>query len=125
VRQRIELVEFDYRHQEMPPGFDAAFLSNIIHSEDSPTNRVLMRTCYRGLERGGMVIVKDHVMNAELTEPAVGAVFSLYLLLTTAGRDYSFAEISGWLNQAGFTGISRQPLPSPPFSSTVVTAHKA
>lgn len=125
VRARIELVEFDYRHQEMPPGFDAVFLSNIIHSEDARTNRALMHTCYRGLSQGGIVMIKDHVMNADLTEPAAGAVFSLYLLLTTAGRDYSFEEISGWLSEAGFAGISRQPLPSPPFSSTVVTARKA
>ncbi|HZY59306.1 MAG TPA: methyltransferase, partial [Candidatus Binataceae bacterium] len=92
VRPRIELIEFDYRHQEMPPGFDAVSLSNIIHSEDARTNRALIHTCYRGLEQAGIVIIKDHVMNADLTEPAVGAVFSLYLLLTTAGRDYSFEE---------------------------------
>ena len=125
VRARIELVEFDYRHQEMPPGFDAVFLSNIIHSEDARTNRALMHTCYRGLSQGGIVMIKDHVMNADLTQPAAGAVFSLYLLLTTSGRDYSFEEIGGWLSEAGFTGIGRQPLPSPPFSSSVVTARKA
>ncbi len=32
VTPRIELIEYDYRSQEMPAGFDAVFLSNIIHS---------------------------------------------------------------------------------------------
>jgi SAM-dependent methyltransferase len=122
---RIELVEFDYHHQEMPAGFDAVFLSNIIHSENTRTNQALFHKCYRGLGRGGIVVVKDHVMDADLTQPAVGAVFSLYLLLTTSGRDYSFEEISGWLREAGFAAIRRQALPSPPFSSAMVTARKA
>jgi SAM-dependent methyltransferase len=121
---RIELVEFDYRREELPVGFDAAFLSNIIHSEDTPTNRALIHQCYRGLNRGGMVVIKDHVMNADLTQPATGAVFSLYLLLTTLGRDYSFEEIGGWLREAGLVDIRSQPLPSPPFSSSVVTARR-
>jgi 3-hydroxy-5-methyl-1-naphthoate 3-O-methyltransferase len=119
---RIELVEYDYRRQELPAGFDAIFLSNIIHSEDEPANRALLQRCYRGLPPGGIVIIKDHIMNADLTEPAAGAVFSLYLLLTTRGRDYSFDEVAQWLREAGFTGIRRQALPSPPFNSSVVTA---
>jgi O-methyltransferase domain/Dimerisation domain len=121
---RIELIEFDYRSQELPPGFDAAFLSNIIHSEDEAANRALVHKCYRGLNRGGMVMIKDHVMNHDLTEPAAGAVFSLYLLLTTPGRDYSFDEIGQWLREAGFADIRRRPLPAPPFNSSVVTAVK-
>lgn len=121
---RIELVEYDYHRQELPAGFDAIFLSNIIHSEDAPTNRALLQRCYRGLHPGGIVILKDHIMNADLTEPAAGAVFSLYLLLTTPGRDYSFDEVAQWLREAGFAGIRRQALPSPPFSSSVVTARR-
>ena len=50
-------------------------------------------------------------MNADLTQPAAGAVFSLYLLLTTPGRDYSFEEIGEWLREAGFGGISRRSCP--------------
>ena len=118
---RIELIEYDYLRQELPARFDAIFLSNIIHSEDAPTSRALFQRCYRGLRPGGIVIIKDHIMNADLTEPAAGAVFSLYLLLTTPGRDYSFDEVAQWLREAGFADIRRQALPAPPFSSSVVT----
>ncbi len=124
ITPRIELIRYDYRSQELPPGFDAIFLSNIIHSEDEATNRALLGRCYRGLPAGGMVIIKDHVMNAELTEPAAGALFSLYLLLTTPGRDYSFDEIAQWLRESGFADIRHRALPSPPFSSSVVTARR-
>src|SRR5260370_40824506 len=109
----------------MPSGFDAVFISNIIHSENARTNQVLFHKCYRGLGRGGIVVIKDHVMDAGLTQPAVGAVFSLYLLLTTSGRDYSFEEISGWLRESGFADIRRQALPSPPVGSAMVTPRTA
>ena len=125
VASRIDLVEYDYHTGKLPVGFDAVLLSNVVHSEDAAANRALIRGCYRGLNRGGMLIIKDHVMNADLTQPAAGAVFSLYLLLTTPGRDYSFEEIGEWLREAGFAGISRRDLPSPPFSSSLVTARKA
>jgi hypothetical protein len=63
-------------------------------------------------------------MDSGLTAPAAGAIFSLYLLLTTTGRDYSYDEICNWLRDAGFTDIRMETLPSPPFSSSVVLARK-
>jgi hypothetical protein len=63
-------------------------------------------------------------MDRDLIEPAAGAVFSLYLLLTTRGRDYSFDETAEWLEAAGFADIRLTALPSPPFTSSIVTARK-
>jgi 3-hydroxy-5-methyl-1-naphthoate 3-O-methyltransferase len=124
VASRIELVTVDYLRGELPGPVDAIFLSNIIHSEDERTNAELMRKCGRALARGGIIAIKDHVMNSDFTEPRAGAIFSLYLLLTTRGRDYSLGEISGWLATAGFADVRMQRLPSPPFTSSLVTARK-
>lgn len=122
--ERIELVSFDYSRDEIPVRCGAILLSNVIHSETEETNRTLAHKCFRALIPGGQLIVKDHVMNRELTEPAAGALFSLYLLLTTHGRDYSFEEVRGWLADAGFVEIELRTLPSPPFSSSLVIARK-
>jgi len=103
---------------------DAIFMSNIIHSENEETNAALMKKCARALATGGMLIVKDHVMNAELTEPQAGAVFALYLMLTTEGRDYSLDELSAWMRDAGLGAIEERRLPSPPFTSSIVIARK-
>lgn len=121
---KIELVSVDYLKDEIPGPRDALFMSNIIHSETPATNAALMKKCFAALRAGGRLIVKDHVMNRELTEPRAGAVFALYLLLTTDGRDYSFDELSSWLRDAGFSTIEERQLPSPPFSSSMVIAHK-
>ena len=124
VASRIELVEVDYLTGQLPGPVDALFLSNILHSEDEATNAELIGKCYRALSAGGMIVIKDHVMNQQMTEPQAGAVFSLYLLLTTRGRDYSYQEIRGWLAGAGFKDIRLEPLPSPPFSSSLILAKK-
>jgi SAM-dependent methyltransferase len=121
---RIDLRPVDYLVDELPGPIDAIFMSNIIHSENEATNAALLAKCFRALNSGGLIAVKDHIMNRDLTEPAVGAVFSLFLLLTTRGRDYSFDETFGWLEAAGFIDVRETTLPSPPFTSSIVTARK-
>jgi hypothetical protein len=124
VMDRIELVEADYLRGTLPGPIDSIFMSNIIHSENEADNERLMASCFAALASGGVVAIKDHVMNPDLTVPRAGAIFALYLLLTTRGRDYSFEEIAGWLTAAGFVDIKIQTLPSPPFTSSLVTARK-
>jgi SAM-dependent methyltransferase len=124
LRQRVRLQELDYNHSEIPGPLDVIFMSNIIHSEDEAANAALVAKCFRALTSGGRLVIKDHIMERDLTAPAAGAVFSLYLLLTTRGRDYSFEEVAQWMTQAGFTDVILQALPSPPFSSSMVTARK-
>jgi SAM-dependent methyltransferase len=122
--ERIDLREVDYNAGELPGPVDAIFMSNIIHSEDEAANAALMAKCFRALSPGGLIAVKDHIMDGGLTHPAAGAVFALYLLLTTRGRDYSFDEVADWMRVAGFSGIRMDTLPSPPFTSSIVTARK-
>jgi hypothetical protein len=125
VHDRIEMVGVDYLKDQLPTGADAIFMSNIIHSENEATNAALMKKCFAALSPGGMLIVKDHIMNRELTSPAAGAVFALYLLLTTHGRDFSFDEVCSWMREAGFRDLEERALPSPPFTSSMVIARKA
>jgi SAM-dependent methyltransferase len=124
VHDRVALVSVDYLKDQLPAGADAIFMSNIIHSEAEQTNATLMKKCFDALSPGGMLIVKDHIMNRELTYPAAGAVFALYLLLTTHGRDFSFDEVCWWMREAGFSDIEQRALPSPPFTSSMVIARK-
>ncbi len=124
VHDRIELARVDYLKEQLPHGFDAIFMSNIIHSEAEETNATLTKKSFDALAPGGMLIVKDHIMNGALTHPPAGAVFALYLLLTTHGRDFSFDEVSSWMREAGFRDIQERALPSPQFTSSLVIAHK-
>jgi 3-hydroxy-5-methyl-1-naphthoate 3-O-methyltransferase len=124
VMARIELLEVDYLKGPLPGSVDAVFMSNIVHSEQETDNARLMAKCFDAIAPGGLIALKDHVMNRDLTDPRAGAIFSLYLLLATRGRDYSFDEIAGWMTAAGFIDIKIHKLPNPPFTSSLVTARR-
>lgn len=126
VEDRITLHSGDYRVDPLPGGFQMAFLSNIIHGESGEENERLVGRLHGALEPGGRIVIKDHILDDGKTHPPVGAVFSLLMLLTTAkGRCYSFSEVKGWLEKTGFGRIAEIPLPSPPFTSSLVVAEKA
>lgn len=119
----IRLIAGDYNSDPLPSGFDLIFLSNIIHGEDEDRNRSLIKKVHNSLNKGGRIIIKDHIMNEDLTEPACGAIFSITMLLTTSGRDYGYHEIRMWLEEAGFTEITLEALRQP-MSSSLVTGRK-
>ncbi len=121
---KIDLLEGDYNTDKIPEGFDIAFLSNIIHSEDEETNMVLMKNIFGALNKGGKLIIKDHILDDNLTSPAFAAIFSITMLLLTKGRDYSVKEVSTWLQDAGFKTIEWKKLPES-LNSSLIIARKA
>ncbi|HZM16365.1 MAG TPA: methyltransferase [Candidatus Krumholzibacteria bacterium] len=119
---RVQVQAADYRSEKIPGGpYDVALLSNILHAETEATNLQLLRNVYEVLSPGALVMVKDHVMSGDHTEPQNGALFALEMLLTTDGRTYSFDEISRWLQRAGFTDTTELPL-DPPSPVSLVLA---
>lgn len=123
VYGKIRIEEGNYNTDPLPAGFDIALLSNIIHSENEDNNQRLMNKVFGSLNRGGKVIIKDHILDETLTNPAVGAIFSVQMLLVTGGRDYSFAEVRNWLENAGF-GETEWIRLKPPLTSSLVIARK-
>ena len=121
--KRIRLIAGDYHNDPLPHGFDVVLLSNIIHGEDEEANKTLLKRIYGSLNPGGRVIIKDHIMNEDLTKPSCGAIFSICMLLTTKGRDYGYHEVHKWLEEAGFEDITLEELP-PPMTSSMVSGRK-
>ena len=121
---RIRLLKGDYRSDPIPGHYDLIFLSNIIHGESYDENQRLMAKLYANLSAGGRVVVKDHILDTTRTQPSVGAIFSLLMLLTTqSGRCYGFDEIKAWLENTGFHRVTQIDLP-PPLTSSLVIGDK-
>jgi precorrin-6B methylase 2/predicted transcriptional regulator len=100
---RVTLVGGDFYRDELPAGCDVALLSAIIHQNGVVENLDLYRKIHRALAPGGAVIIRDHVMNDDRTDPPAGALFALNMLVATpAGDTYTFAEIRDALENAGF-----------------------
>lgn len=120
MESKIRLVEGDYISDDLPGGFDLVFLSNIIHGENEAVNRALMGKIYGTLNPGGRLVIKDHILDEDLTSPEAGAVFSIQMLLSAKGRDYSFTEVKGWLGDSGFKNSRWVRLEHPINSSLII-----
>jgi SAM-dependent methyltransferase len=121
MTERIRQIAGDYRKETIPGSYDVIFLSNIIHGESFENNRSLIRKLVSNLKPGGQIVIKDHILDDSRTNPPVGAIFSLLMLLTTeSGRCYSFNEIKSWMEQAGLSQVRQSDLPPPLTSSLVV-----
>jgi precorrin-6B methylase 2 len=100
---RVNLVAGDFYEDGLPAGHDLAFVSAIVHQNSPEENLDLFKKIFRSLLPGGRIVIRDHVMEPERTQPQSGAIFAVNMLLATAGGNtYTFEEIQAGLVQSGF-----------------------
>jgi SAM-dependent methyltransferase len=103
---RVTLVAGDFYQDEFPHGHDLAFVSAVIHQNSLEQNLDLFKKVFRSLNRGGRMLIRDHVMEPDRTRPKDGAIFAVNMLLgTPGGSTYTYGEIKTGLLQAGFINI--------------------
>ena len=105
---KVDTLEGDYLENSIGSGYDLAFLSAVIHSNSPQDINQLFSKCYKALNKNGQIVVLDYLMNEDRTEPAMGAMFSLNMLVgTEAGDSYTESEVRSWLKEAGFSSIKK------------------
>ena len=106
VLDRVSLIPGDFYAEELPSGHDLAFVSAIIHQNGPEQNSELFKKVLRSLQPGGRIVLRDHIMEPDRTEPISGAVFAVNMLLATeGGNTYTFEELERGLTQAGFVRV--------------------
>jgi len=89
-----------------------ATLGHILHSEGRERSRALLAKTFHALAPGGTIAIAEFLVNPDRTGPLNGLFFAVNMLVNTdSGDTYSFEEISGWLEDAGF--IHARTLESP------------
>ncbi len=103
---RVSLASGDLNSDEFPEGCDLVLLSAIIHMNSPDQNADLFRRIYQALTPGGVLIIRDHIMDESRTFPPDGALFALNMLVNTQGGDtYTFSEIKNALSECGFVSV--------------------
>jgi predicted O-methyltransferase YrrM len=103
---RVTFVGGDFYADELPGGHDFALLSAIIHQNSRAQNIDLFRKALHALKPGGRLVLRDHVMSPDRTQPRRGALFAINMLVRTeGGGTYTFDEIREDLQQAGFERV--------------------
>jgi hypothetical protein len=123
MEARITLVEGDFTKNPLPPGFDFAWISAIIHQMNRNESRMLYGKALDALHSGGMVAVRDYVMSEDRTYPVDGALFGVNMFANTqSGMVYTFGEIKEDLEASGFVEVIHAV--DRPSMAAVVTARK-
>ncbi|MER7205524.1 methyltransferase [Streptosporangium sp. NPDC000239] len=114
---RVTLVPGDVTTADLGTGYDTALLFNVCHGFDAAANRALLGRVAAALRPGGALLVLETFADLpEGTSPVAEAFlrsFSLNLAVTQGGRLHSFADVAGWLAEAGFEHLERRGLDGP------------
>lgn len=122
---RIELLERDFEREELPGGYDLAFLGNIVHGLSPEGNRELFDKLADATTGRGVLALVDQLAGVSGSRFArtMAALMGFNLFLFSGGRSYEYERLRGWLADAGFPSCERKDLRQPGFS--LVVARKA
>jgi hypothetical protein len=117
VADRFTFVPGDLAGADFGRGHQVATLGHILHSEGPERSRALLKKTFAALAPGGTIAIAEWLVNDARTGPPPGLIFAVNMLVNTdAGDTFSFAEIAGWLAEAGFADartVESLPCPSP------------
>ncbi|MFP4173552.1 MAG: methyltransferase [Candidatus Hydrogenedentota bacterium] len=103
LEDRIGFIEGDFLETDFGDGYDLVLLSNIIHMLDAGANARLVQRCADAMAPGGLLIVKDFIVDDARTGPPFSLFFALNMLLHTDGGDtYRESDVMEWTRAAGF-----------------------
>ncbi len=107
LTDRISTYRGDFFKDELPKGSDVLLLAHVLHDWGPDKDRLILGRCFAALPSGGTLILREAMMNDDKTGPLTAALMSLQMLNATEGRNYSWAEYTEWMEQAGFREIRR------------------
>jgi ubiquinone/menaquinone biosynthesis C-methylase UbiE len=104
VAERLTTAAGDFFEADFGRGHQVATIGHILHSEGPERSRRLLKKAFDALAPGGTVAIMEFVANDDRTGPPNALIFAVNMLVNTeAGDTFTFAEMSGWLRDAGFT----------------------
>lgn len=105
--ERVRLVAGDFMRDPLPAGADLVWVSAIVHQNSRAQNRQLFASVFRALAPGGRIAIRDIVMELGHTQPVMGALFAINMLVATeGGGTFTLEELREDLASAGFAGVS-------------------
>jgi 2-polyprenyl-3-methyl-5-hydroxy-6-metoxy-1,4-benzoquinol methylase len=102
MQDRLRFAPLDFFQQPLPQA-DVVIMGHILHDWDLPTKQMLIRKTYDALPPGGSFIVFESLIDDERRSNAFGLLMSLNMLIETRGGfDYTGADCTAWMRDAGF-----------------------
>jgi len=96
------------------PKADVVLMGHILHDWDLPTKKMLIKKAFDAVSSGGALIVYESIIDDDRSKNAFGLLMSLNMLIETPGGfDYTGADCSSWMKEAGFSSTRVESLVGP------------
>ena len=100
--ERLSFYPGDF-FQDSLPSVDVMIMGHILHDWGLEEKRQLIAKAHAALPTGGALIVCEAIIDDERRQNAFGLLMSLNMLIETqAGFDFTGADCSRWMRDAGF-----------------------
>jgi 2-polyprenyl-3-methyl-5-hydroxy-6-metoxy-1,4-benzoquinol methylase len=102
LKERLKFTKLDFFKDPFPKA-DVIIMGHILHDWDLPTKKMLIAKAFDALPPGGSLILFEAIIDDERKTNAFGLLMSLNMLIETRGGfDYTGADGSAWMREAGF-----------------------
>jgi SAM-dependent methyltransferase len=102
--ERVSFLEGDVFELGLEDGLDVVSAFNLVHHLPEERVRQLVRMARAALREGGFLVIGD-TERPDPGEAGHGALSGLLFYAWSHGRNFSRAEIAGWLEEAGFADV--------------------
>ncbi|TNV77745.1 hypothetical protein FGO68_gene13827 [Halteria grandinella] len=113
LRERVFFQELDFLKEgsfrfKIPGSnmdkVDGIVFGNVMHNWELKVRKELMRKSFESLSKGGKIIIYDYFLDEESSK-LPSYLMSLHMQLVCRGSQFTFAEMKGWLEEAGFSEV--------------------
>ncbi|MDX1412127.1 MAG: methyltransferase [Nitrospirales bacterium] len=102
LSERLQFISGDFFKDSLPKA-DVLSMGHILHDWNLEEKKLLIGKAYEALPSGGALIVFESLIDDERRTNTFGLLMSLNMLIELPGGfDYTGADCSGWLREAGF-----------------------
>jgi SAM-dependent methyltransferase len=110
LADRLTFMPGDFFRDPLPPS-DVIVMGRVLHNWDLATKKMLLAKAYEALRPGGALVIYERLIDNERRVNASGLLASLNMLVMTAGGlDFSGADCTAWMSEAGFSDMLVEPL---------------
>jgi hypothetical protein len=105
---RIAFSAGDITSDPIGSGYDAVWISHLLHSEGPESAAAIVAKAAASLNEGGLLLIQEFVLDDTKAAPLFPALFSLNMLIgTPMGQAYSQGELREMMASAGLNDIHR------------------
>ncbi|MEJ2209604.1 MAG: methyltransferase [Anaerolineae bacterium] len=124
LADRVAVQAGDFQQEGLGQGYDVALVFGVLNGEPPEGRPALIHKVYDCLSPGGLIVLRDFVLEPDRAGPPEAALFALQMLLATeAGGLDTSDDWARWLAEAGFVEGHTVDLPAP-VGTTLTVARK-